>query len=59
MAHGLPFHEKFRKTRGFLADEGQPISEDFANYRYDQVLEECAAFLLCRALKEILMRSSG
>jgi hypothetical protein len=58
MAHGLPFHEKFRKTRGFLADEDEPISEDFANYRYDQVLEECAVFLLCRALKDAFFRNS-
>ena len=59
MAHGLPFHEKFRKTRGFLADGDEPISEDFANYRYDQVLEECAVFLLCRALREAFLRNSA
>jgi hypothetical protein len=57
MAHGLPFHEKFRKTRGFLADDGRPIAADFANYRYDHVLEECAIFLLSRALKEVLLRN--
>jgi hypothetical protein len=57
MAHGLPFHEKFRKTRGFLGDGDLPISADFANYRYDHVLEECAIFLLSRALKEILLRN--
>jgi len=57
MAHGLPFHEKFRKTRGFLADGDEPIAEEFATFRYDQVLEECAAFLLCGALREVLLRN--
>jgi hypothetical protein len=57
MAHGLPFHEKFRKKRGFVIDGDQPISPDFADYRYDQVLEECAGFLLCKALREILLRN--
>ena len=56
MAHGLPFDERFRKTRGFLAADDQPISDEFANYRYDHVLEECAAFLLCNALREIFLR---
>jgi hypothetical protein len=56
MAHGLPFHEQFRKTRGFLAADGRPLSEEFAKYRYDQVLEECSAFLLCKALREVLLR---
>jgi hypothetical protein len=59
MAHGLPFHERFRKKRGFLAGDDQPVSDEFANYRYDQVLEECAAFLLCKALREIFLRSRG
>ena len=58
MAHGLPFHEKFRKKRGFLAEDGQPISEDLANCRYDQALEECAVFLLCRALREVLLQNT-
>jgi hypothetical protein len=58
MAHGLPFHEKFRKKRGFLADDDQPISEEFASYRYDQVLEECGVFLLCRTLREAFLRNS-
>jgi hypothetical protein len=57
MAHGLPFHEKFRKTRGFLAADGLPVSEEFANYRYDHVLEECAGFLLCKALREVFLRN--
>jgi len=57
MAHGLPFHEKFRKTRGFLSNDGQPVSDEFAAYRYDQVLEECAAFLLCKALREVFLRN--
>ena len=56
MAHGLPFHEKFRKKRGLPAEDGQPVSADFANCRYDQVLEECAAFLLCKALRETFLR---
>jgi hypothetical protein len=55
MAHGLPFHEKFRKTLGFVAEDGAPLSEEFAKYRSDHVLEECAAFLLCKALREIFL----
>jgi hypothetical protein len=57
MAHGLPFHEKFRKKRGFVIDGDQSISPDFADYRYDQVLEECAGFLLCKALRQVLLRN--
>jgi len=58
MAHGLPFHEKFRKKRAFFADEDRPVFGEFAGCRYDQILEECAAFLLCKALKEILLRKA-
>ena len=57
MAHGLPFHEKFRKTKGFLDCNGQPIAEQFADWRYDHVLEECAGILLCRALREVFVRN--
>jgi hypothetical protein len=57
MAHGLPFHEKFRKTRGFLADDELPVFAACAEYRYDQVLEECAVFLLCKALREVFLRN--
>jgi hypothetical protein len=57
MAHGLPFHEKFRKTHGLLAQNDTPIHPDFTNWRYDRVLEECSAFLLCKALREILLRN--
>jgi hypothetical protein len=57
MAHGLPFHEKFRKKRGFQAETGSPVAEEFANWRYDHVLEECAGFLLCKALREIFLRN--
>jgi hypothetical protein len=56
MAHGLPFHEKFRKTRGLLAEGGEPVCDEFAGWRYDQVLEECAVFLLCNALRETVLR---
>jgi hypothetical protein len=56
MAHGLPFHEKFRKKRAFLSNGACP---EFANCRYDQVLEECAGFLLCRALREVLLRDNA
>jgi hypothetical protein len=57
MAHGLPFHEKFRKKGGFLGPDDRPIADNFAGWRYDQVLEECAAFLLCRTLREILLHN--
>jgi hypothetical protein len=57
MAHGLPFHERFRKTRGFLAEGDVPVAAEFADWRYDHVLEECSAFLLCSALREVLVRN--
>jgi len=57
MAHGLPFHEKFRKKREFIADTGAAVSSELASCRYDQVLEECAAFLLCKALREVFLRN--
>jgi hypothetical protein len=47
MAHGLPFHVKFRQTRG--------LSAEFPDWRYDHVLEECAVFLLCDALRQTLL----
>ena len=56
MAHGLPFHERFRRRPGFLDGNDRPICADFASWRYDQVIEECSAFLLCRALREVLLR---
>ena len=57
MAHGLPFHEKFRRTVGFLGEDGAPISDEFVDYRYDHVLEECAGFLLSKALREMFLRN--
>lgn len=54
MAHGLPFHERFRKQRAFVEAAG---FEGLAILRYDHLLEECAGFLLCRALREILLRN--
>jgi hypothetical protein len=55
MAHGLPFQPIFHKKQGFLDAAGEPVAEAFAKHRYDKVLEECAVFLLCRALREVLM----
>lgn len=55
MAHGLPFQAIFHKKPGFLDVAGEPLAEAFAKYRYDKVLEECAVFLLCRTLREVLM----
>lgn len=55
MAHGLPFQAMFHRKVGFLGMDGQPIAQEFARYRYDKVLEECAVFLLCRALREVLL----
>jgi hypothetical protein len=57
MAHGLPFHQKFRKKREFIADTGAAGASELVNCRYDQVLEECAGFLLCRALREVFLRN--
>jgi hypothetical protein len=59
MAHGLPFHERFRKKQGFLMNGGQPVAEEYAGYRYDQVLEECSVFLLCKALREIFVNEKA
>ena len=55
MAHGLPFGPIFHKKTGFLDCGGQPVSEEFARYRYDNVLEECAVFLMSRAMREVLL----
>jgi hypothetical protein len=55
MAHGLPFQPIFYKKLGFLDAAGEPLAEDFARHRYDKVLEECAVFLLCRTLREVLL----
>jgi len=57
MAHGLPFHEMFRKRRGFLDAAGEPVAPEFARYRYDWVLQECALFLLSKTLCEVLLRN--
>jgi hypothetical protein len=55
MAHGLPFQAMFHRKAGFLDVNGEPISAEFAKHRYDKVLEECAVFLLCRTLREVLL----
>lgn len=55
MAHGLPFQAIFHKKQGFLDVAGEPLAREFAKCRYDKVLEECAVFLLCRVLREVLM----
>jgi hypothetical protein len=55
MAHGLPFDPKFRKKPGLESESGDSVCPEFAHWRYDQVLEECSAFLLCRALRAILV----
>jgi len=56
MAHGLPFQAIFHKKTGFLGADGEPLAAEFAKYRYDKVLEECAVFLLCRVLREVLLK---
>jgi len=33
------------------------VSKEFANYRHDQVVEECAVFLLCQALRKIFVEN--
>lgn len=55
MAHGLPFSAIFHKRQGFQDANGEPLAPEFARYRYDKVLEECAVFLLCRTLREVLL----
>ena len=54
LAHGLPFQAIFHRKVGFLDEAGEPVAEEYAKQRYDKVLEECAVFLLCRALREVL-----
>jgi hypothetical protein len=55
MAHGLPFQAIYHKKQGFLDVDGEALAPECAKYRYDKVLEECAVFLLCRALREVLL----
>jgi hypothetical protein len=55
LAHGLPFGAIFHRKTGFLDCGGQPVTEEFARCRYDKVLEECAVFLMCRAMREVLL----
>jgi hypothetical protein len=55
MAHGLPFQPIFHKKVGFLNSNGEPVGPEFARHRYDKVLEECSVFLLCAALRAVLM----
>jgi hypothetical protein len=55
LAHGLPFQPIFHKRQGFLDEAGRPVADECAKYRYDKVLEECAVFLLCRTLREVLL----
>lgn len=55
MAHGLPFQAIFHKKEGLQEVSGGPVGPEFARYRYDKVLEECSLFLLCRALREVLL----
>jgi len=55
MAHGLPFQAIFHRKTGFLDRSGEPVGPEFAKHRYDKVLEECAVFLFCRALREVLL----
>jgi len=55
MAHGLPFQAIFHKRLGFLDIGGEPVGPEYAKYRYDKVLEECAVFLLCGVLREVLL----
>jgi hypothetical protein len=54
LAHGLPFGAIFHKKTGFLSCSGDPVLPEMARYRYDKVLEECAVFLMCRALRTVL-----
>lgn len=54
LAHGLPFGAIFHKKTGFLSCTGDPLLPEMARYRYDKVLEECAVFLMCRALRMVL-----
>jgi hypothetical protein len=54
LAHGLPFGAIFHKKTGFLSCCGDPLLPEMARYRYDKVLEECAVFLMCRALRAVL-----
>jgi len=54
IAHGRGISKRFREPTGFLDSSGAPLSTAFATYRYRHVLEECAAFLLCQAIRKVV-----
>ncbi len=58
VAHGLEIPRKFREETGFLAEDDtfalEPIP-GYGRHLYRDVLGECAVFLLCKALKRVLL----
>jgi hypothetical protein len=54
IAHGKQISKKFRETTGILTVGGMSLSTPLDRYQYRQVLEECAVYLLCAALRKVL-----
>jgi hypothetical protein len=56
IAHGRAISPKFREITGIVAEQnGFSYPGRIATYRYRNVLVECALFLLCEALRKILV----
>lgn len=53
IAHGKEIPDKFRQSSGFVDINGHLIDGYEKDFQYRQVLEECALFLLCRALTKV------
>lgn len=55
IAHGKEIPKKYRRSCGFISEEGRLIENYPNDYQYRQVLVECALFLLCRALRTVFV----
>jgi hypothetical protein len=54
IAHGKTIGKKFRESTGLQNVDGRSVASPADKFQYRQVLEECAAFLLCAALRKVL-----
>lgn len=56
IAHGMKVGPRFLAQSGLEMQDGFPTGlPDLASYRYFQLLEECALFLLCSTLRKIFL----
>ena len=53
VAHGNEIPKKYRIAVGFKDESRKLIPDLGPNTQYREVLEECAVFLLCRALRKV------